>query len=211
MCQGLHELFRDPALPRHRFPFDGGEMPMNGIYVLFEEGEAGHGGERIVRIGTHTGEGQLRSRLAQHFLTANKDRSIFRKNIGRAMLRRDGDSYLEVWQIDFTTRAKREAFGQRRDEAHQARIEEQVSAYIRERFAFVVFELAEKADRLHWEELLIATVAACPNCGPSEDWLGTHSPVAKIRDGGLWLVQGLKGQVMGGADLQTLRKLVRRG
>ena len=39
--------------------------------------------DRIVRIGTHTGENQLRSRLMQHFVKENKNRSIFRKNIGR--------------------------------------------------------------------------------------------------------------------------------
>jgi len=33
------------------------------------------------------------SRLLQHFVMENKDRSIFRKNIGRALLARAGDPY----------------------------------------------------------------------------------------------------------------------
>ena len=80
-CKIFHELVC--SMKRYRFPFDESSIPQDGIYFLFEKGEIGHGAERIVRIGTHTGEGQLPSRLWQHFLNENKDRSIFRKNIGR--------------------------------------------------------------------------------------------------------------------------------
>ena len=38
------------------------------IYVLFEHGESAHGSNRIVRVGTLTGSGQLPSRLTQHFV-----------------------------------------------------------------------------------------------------------------------------------------------
>jgi len=37
------------------------------------------------------------------------DRSIFRKNIGRALLNRDRDDYLQIWEIDFMTRGNRES------------------------------------------------------------------------------------------------------
>lgn len=57
ICQQLHALCN--ALPRHRFPFDEQAIPRNGIYILFEKGEQAHGGDRIVRVGTHTGENQL--------------------------------------------------------------------------------------------------------------------------------------------------------
>ena len=67
-----------------------------------------HGAKRIVRVGTHTGTGQLRSRLRQHFLVENKDRSIFRKNIGRALLNRDHDPFLPTWDLDRTSRLARE-------------------------------------------------------------------------------------------------------
>jgi hypothetical protein len=84
ICASLHKKLA--SLSRYAFPFHASMLPYNGIYVLFESGETGHGTDRIVRIGTHTGDGQLPSRLQQHFLDANKDRSIFRKNIGRALL-----------------------------------------------------------------------------------------------------------------------------
>jgi len=92
-CDKIHRLFN--GMERFNFPFDETKIPLNGIYVLFEKGEKGHGMNRIVRIGTHTGKNQLRSRLMQHFINENKDRSIFRKNIGRALLSKARDIFLE--------------------------------------------------------------------------------------------------------------------
>ena len=92
-CKTLHKLFN--SMKRFSFPFDEEAIPKNGIYILFEKGERAHEADRIVRIGTHTGSNQLRSRLKQHFLNENKDRSIFRKNIGRAILNKNKDSFLE--------------------------------------------------------------------------------------------------------------------
>src|SRR5262245_51438780 len=109
LCSNLHELARRGTV--FSFPFDRGDIPPHGIYALFEAGEEAHGGGRIVRVGTHTGDRQLRSRLTQHFEKENKDRSIFRKNIGRALLIRDGDPYLAEWEIDRTSRAAREQHG----------------------------------------------------------------------------------------------------
>jgi len=86
------------------YPFELDKIPQNGIYFLFEKGEIAHGYRRIVRVGTHTGENQLRNRLSQHFFNENKDRSIFRKNVGRAILSKNCDPYLSVWELDFTTR-----------------------------------------------------------------------------------------------------------
>src|SRR5437867_1174243 len=104
-CEALHEWVN--SLPALRFPFNDSAIPMNGIYVLFERGEVAHGTNRIVRVGTHSGINQLRSRLRQHFLVENKDRSIFRKNIGRALLNRDHDPFLPTWELDRTSRLAR--------------------------------------------------------------------------------------------------------
>jgi len=91
ICSEIHSIFHSSQ--RHAFPFNEGDIPLNGIYVLFENGEHGHQGDRIVRVGSHTGVNQLRSRLKQHFLLENKDRSIFRKNIGRAILNKNNDPF----------------------------------------------------------------------------------------------------------------------
>jgi len=188
-CARLHRAIW--ALPRHHHPVDPDLVPRNGIYIVFEEGEEGHGGPRIVRIGTHTGDNQLRSRLRQHFVQENKDRSIFRKNIGRAMLARSQDDYLEVWDLDLTTRAAKDQHGHRVNTELQAEIETRVSEYIQGKFSVALIEVATKDDRLRLEARLISTVSRCQTCSPSDGWLGRCSPKAKIRESGLWQVNEL--------------------
>jgi len=74
---GLHKLAWSETL--HSFPFKPGLLPSNGIHVLFEAGECSHGGRRIVRVGSHTGDNQLVARLDQHFLREKNDVStLFR-------------------------------------------------------------------------------------------------------------------------------------
>src|SRR5713101_1241907 len=109
VCEALHGWAS--SLPSFHFPFGESQIPLNGIYILFEKGETAHGTNRIVRIGTHTGSAQLRSRLRQHFLIENKDRSIFRKNIGRALLNRDHDPFLPWWELDRTSQTMRNQHG----------------------------------------------------------------------------------------------------
>jgi len=77
----LHQLFNRQK--RFSFPFQEKkkEIPSNGIYIIFEKGETFHGMDRIIRIGTHTGDNQLFSRLNQHFLKENKNRSILVKRL----------------------------------------------------------------------------------------------------------------------------------
>ena len=84
-CRFIHDLAGN--FDRHKFPFQPERIPESGIYLLFEAGEAAHGTDRIVQVGTHSGERRLRSRLREHD-SPNKDRSILRKNIGLALLRR---------------------------------------------------------------------------------------------------------------------------
>lgn len=189
LCRKVHEIIWE--LPRHRFPFNDRDIPANGIYVLFEKGEEGHGGDRIVRVGTHTGDNQLRSRLKQHFINENKDRSIFRKNIGRAILSKDSDSFLEHWDLDLTTRMKREQYQDIVDLDYQKNIEKRVSTYIQDRFSFSVFSVDAKEERLGVESKIISTVSWCDECKPSSRWLGMQSPKQKIRESGLWLVNEL--------------------
>ncbi|MBL0721133.1 MAG: hypothetical protein JJV88_00975 [Sulfurovum sp.] len=101
ICNNIHHIFQN--LKRYKFPFNEEELPKNGIYILFEKNELAHNGERIVRVGTHTGDDNLAKRLKEHFMKENKDRSIFRKNIGRAILSKKDDSFLEQWNWDLTT------------------------------------------------------------------------------------------------------------
>jgi hypothetical protein len=201
VCEALH-LWAN-SLPVLQFPFDVGRIPLNGLYILFERGEVAHGTNRIVRVGTHTGANQLRSRLRQHFLIEHKDRSIFRKNIGRALLNRDNDPFLPVWELDRTSRKMRNQHNAI-DMKRQAAIEKSVSAYICDHFSFVVVRVDEKADRLRLEAKMISTVSLCEECLPSAQWLGLFSPKAKIRESGLWLVNELYKSPLSFGDLAQL-------
>lgn len=203
-CAELHALLQNAE--RHSFPFDAKAIPKNGIYVLFEKEEKGHGADRIVRIGTHTGNNQLRSRLHQHFLKENKDRSIFRKNIGRAILNKANDPFLEPWEWDVTPTANKKKYSSRLNFARQAEVEALVSDHIRKHFSFVVCEVQDKEQRLELESRLISTVSRCTCCGPSDSWLGLHSPKKRIRESGLWLVNELYKDPLRATDWEFLCK-----
>ena len=65
---------------------------------------------------------------------------------------------------------------------------------LRKKFAFRFIEVAEQAQRMGREGLeaaLIGTLASCPTCVSSPEWLGKHSPKPQIRESGLWLVHHL--------------------
>jgi hypothetical protein len=193
ICARIHRIAR--GLRRFRFPFDDAQLPPNGVYILFEQGEEGHEGERIVRVGTHTGQDNLPARLREHFETPNKDRSIFRKNIGRALLsRRKDQALLGQWNHSLTRRADRELYGESLDRSKLDSVEAEVREYIKRRFTFAVMPVNEKLDRLALESGLIASVAQCCLCTASTDWLGNYSPKRKIRRYGLWQEQHVEGQ-----------------
>ena len=188
-CSKLHKLFRRKM--RFTFPFDEELLPQNGIYVLFEKGENGHNGDRIVRIGTHTGENELINRLNQHFIKENKDRSIFRKNLGRCFLNRISDPFLEKWNLDLISRANREKHEDEVDFEYQQEIEHRVTGYLQGAFSFAVIQVSDKERRASLEARLISTISTCDGCEPSQLWFGNYSPKKKIRESGLWQEQHL--------------------
>lgn len=222
-CEGLHGLVQ--TLPLVRYPFELERLPRNGIYFFFEEGEVcGHSGSapRIVRVGTHR-QDNFRSRISDHYLMRRrpppigdpdrpcpKDRSIFRKNLGRAILNRDRDPYLEVWERDFTSRAAREEIRGRRSPETEVRVESEVTQLLRERFSFRFLAVEQERDRLGGEGLeraLIGTLARCGACRGSDGWLGRHSPKDCIRESGLWLTQHLKDEPLTPAQEDLLTRL----
>jgi len=206
-CAILHGIVC--SMKRYYFPFDDSAIPQDGIYVLFQKGEVAHGVERIVRIGTHTGDGQLPSRLWQHFLNENKDRSIFRKNIGRAILNRANDPFLEQWEIDLTTRRNKAKYSHKIDFDRQKEIESKVTQFIQKNFSFSVFPIRSKTKRLKTESKLISTVSLCNDCGPSNKWLGNYSPKNKIRESGLWLVNELYKTPLTVEELKQIEKQIK--
>ena len=207
----LHQLFNQQK--RFSFPFQEkkDEIPSNGIYVIFEKGETFHGMDRITRVGTHTGEDQLFSRLNQHFLKENKNRSIFRKNIGRSLLHKENHPYAKEWEYDTTSREGKEKYAELLNLEFEKELEKRISTHIHENLSFVVFEVKTKEDRLFWEEKIIATLSKAAKQGeikPSDKWLGNFSPIEKIRNSGLWLVQGLDKEGLTEDEFEKLKKLI---
>lgn len=207
LCKWLHSQLE--ILPLIRFPFDTEQLPLNGIYFFYEQGETwGHSGDkqRVVRVGTHR-DGNFRNRIKEHFLMnrssfeiyANKpkysDRSIFRKNIGRALLTRDCDKYIDTWNIDFTKRENRQLFGNSRDAKKEEMIEKEITKILKDSFQFRFIIINVETERMGSQGLessLIGTLSQCRICRPSVTWLGNFSPVREIRESGLWLKQHVR-------------------
>lgn len=204
-CEWIHRKLEE--LPIMKYPFDLIKLPLNGIYFFYEEGENNtfNGKNRIVRVGTHKNN-NFRTRINDHFLfnerkmnfnemkPAPKDRSIFRKNLGRAIIKRDSDNYMHIWNIDFTTRKNRELYGYRRDIEKEKALELQITEILRNNFSFRFIIVDELVDRMGGEGLessLIGTVAYCPSCKPSLTWLGKFHPNKEIQQSGLWQIQNL--------------------
>ncbi|MCE9508517.1 MAG: hypothetical protein K8R48_09450 [Alphaproteobacteria bacterium] len=201
-CQCVHKTLA--MWPRFRAGFNPKELPRNGLYFLFEKGEIAHGGERIVRVGTHTGQNNLPKRLHEHLYTPNKDRSIFRKHIGRCLLARQSDLFLAFWELDLTTKKQREKSGYLVDKKRLAEVEKDVSDYINENFSFAVLPVEDKENRLRIEAGMLSTIAQCSECIASAHWLGRHHPNPVIRESGLWNIQGLKGDPFSQTEIEAL-------
>ncbi|HEX2921813.1 MAG TPA: hypothetical protein VHO50_11675 [Bacteroidales bacterium] len=203
----LHIIFNH--LKRYNYDYSIlKEIPKNGIYVLFEVGESHKNLNRIVRIGTHTGENQLPSRLFQHFENENQRRSIFRKNIGRCILNKTHSNYLKYWDLPFTSIIDKEKNFAFIDLEFEKNVERQISEYLQKNFSFCVFEINSKDDRLYWESKIIATIAQAENVKPSPCWLGNYSPLKKIKLHGLWQIQGLYGPQINPIEFENLKKMI---
>jgi hypothetical protein len=222
-CKWLHEILE--KLPLIKYPFKLELLPLSGIYFFYEEEEIwGHGDEklRIVRIGTHRGN-NFRNRISEHFLINERkmdfdksnpkpaDRSIFRKNLGRALLNRNKDLYLKIWEIDFLPRDNRVKYGDLRDIEKEKSIERQITEILRDRFFFRFIIIENDDERIGgkgFESKLIGTVSRCKKCKPSKDWLGNYSPKEQIRTAGLWLTQHLNAEEINDKDMIIIKKLV---
>lgn len=206
LCEKLHHI----VMKGKRFNFSSGysDIPKNGIYILFENGETAHGCDRIVRIGTHKGDRELKNRIAQHFENENKNRSIFRKNIGRCFLQQNNDTYLDIWNLDTTTKVKKELYASIIDREFEEKIEKRISKYIQTNFSFALFEVPTKEERLYFEARFIGTVSGCDKCQPSNKWLGLSSPIEKIKKSGLWQVMELYSTPLTEEELDTLSTML---
>jgi hypothetical protein len=55
---------------------------------------------------------------------------------------------------------------------------------------------------------MISTVSLCDTCAPSAQWLGLSSPIKKIRESGLWIVNELYKEPLSVDDLEQLSSAI---
>lgn len=191
----LHKLFNNPKLPFYGFEDLYKVKCTNGIYIFFEKGEIYKNLKRIVRIGTNRTQGRFYKRLKDHYVANNKDGSIFRKNIGIAILNKRNDPYLKVWDKDTSNKQKfKKENPTLLNDEYQKEIEAEVSNYIINNVFFTYLEVENREIRLLLERKLIASIWRDIDFKPSDNWLGMYSTKNSIRECGLWLVQGLKSE-----------------
>lgn len=206
LCKALHILLN--KLPRLDWTMINNIPFKNGIYIMFEKGQSILGMDRIVRVGTHRGHDRLITRLKDHFVKEDSDRSIFRKNIGRVLLNKAKDPYINVWELDYTKAAERDKNRYLLDEAKESKLEEQISDYLRYNVSFVCLPVETKIERLRLEEGIIALLNQTCYFKPSDNWIGLSSPISEISSSGLWNRQGLDREPLNTSEFNKIKQLV---
>jgi len=145
---------------------------------------------------------------------APKDRSIFRKNIGRALLKKKNSEYLTIGEYDFTTNKEQQKHRHERDTAFEYATEEEITNILRKKFSFRFIEIDDQELRMGKKGLegrLIGTLSHCSRCQPSSHWLGHHSPKMRIQESGLLLIQHLNDDRMTDKDKVWISRLIADG
>ena len=193
----IHELLE--LLPLYRHPVKRRDLPSNGIYFFYEEGEVIKIGsrviKRIVRVGTHREQDRFPNRILDHFY-GNKNSSIFRRHLGAAILAKENpyDPRLREWI---------------RGSMSLRDIEEKVNKLLREKFSFRYVRVDDREERLELEERLISTLARFSPKYVSPNWLGCYSPSREINESGLWNVEHVDSpRHIGPKQLSRLEQLV---
>ncbi|MBT1159863.1 hypothetical protein J1C56_30415 [Aminobacter anthyllidis] len=177
-------------------------VPKRGVYIFLDGAERNFRGAgfRVVRIGTHAvsagSQASLRGRLRNHLgpssQIGNHRGSIFRLHIGIAMLEAGpGHGSLATWGEGQDARPEVKSL----EIAHELA----VSRYLQD-LEVVLLEVDDEPSkeslRAKVEMQLIALFSESMrtiDC-PGPDWLGLKSPVAQIRQSGLWNIRGIGGK-----------------
>jgi len=212
-CKLVHEILEQ--FPKVKYPFDMKKLPKNGIYFFYENTELwGHNesnNSRIVRVGTHRANDNFRSRIRNHYgknlrvnhenISANMhNSSIFRKNIGMAILNQEKNNYLEIWNKCEPKSNRSITF--------EKKIEARVTELLRMNFSFRFIIFKDKSMRMYFESKLIGILAQCSLCNPSSTWFGRHSPKKEIQSSGLWQTQHLRSDELNAKDTDELLECI---
>lgn len=225
ICKWLHEVLEKLPLIKIKSSFDIKELPKDGIYFFYEEGETwGHGGNkpRIVRIGSHK-KGNFRTRIKSHYLFNESridkmsldrpkpaDGSIMRNHIGKALLAKRDRSYIDIWTKSLTSRENRTKYRALRNIELEKELEIEISKIIREKFSFRFIKVPNGSEVMgkKFEGNIIGTLSHCSLCHKSNNWLGNNSNIDKIRESGLWLCQHLRDAPLDDNQKELIEKFV---
>lgn len=94
-CEKLHKIL----MQAKRFYYSDFKnnyisIPSNGVYIMYQNGETGHNGDRIVRVGTHI-TGTLPNRIYKHYDIKSLDVSVFRRKIFDSGISDDINKYIQ--------------------------------------------------------------------------------------------------------------------
>ena len=88
----------------------------------------------------------------------------------------------------------------------------EVSRLLQEKFSFRFVMMGNERERkgnAGIESRIIGTLSRCSCCCSSDSWLGRHSPIDKIRESGLWLVQHLESEGLTDLGMERLSECIR--
>lgn len=204
----VHEYFNNKE--RFSFPYDKKELKIisdsNGLYVLFEKGETYKTFDRIVRIGSHDGNGRLIKRLNNHFHSTNHRLSVFRKHIGRCFLNMEADKYLKDWDRPFKSRIEKEIHKEFVNIEYEKKYEQLVTNYICNNLSFAVIpQVYNNIERDRIEEGLISLLSQATEKTSSKNWIGNNHPDPRIKNAKIWNIEYLNHRPL---DLKEFKELI---
>ena len=141
--------------------------------------------------------------------------SIFRKNIGRAMLNKEQKiELLKYWNIKMSKPENKKYFNNELQLECRS-LENKITNYLCANMEFVVFNLEKAEDRLRYEEAIIATLHKSKDFKASENWLGNYVPTNiknnHVVDSRMWISQGINAKELTDAEFQRLMTLCSDG
>ena len=181
-CEIVHQLL--DQLPKYdKKPSEcNGKIPKNGIYFWYENGETRNGGRlRITRVGINKKQDRLHGRINEHY-TSDRVGSSFRKDIGAALMSKNGESVSEIkeWRKD------RKKEDPRFKDPKFVCYNSYTTQELKQHFSYCVLKIDDLCERSVLEIRLISLFSNCNHCLPTCTWLGKYSDKQEIRDSGLW-------------------------
>jgi len=185
-CEKIHRILEE--LPKYSSPSSA--LPRNGLYFFYEQGEicAHTGKPRVVRVGNHPrSQDRLVTRLREHYgeigYPEKKNGSVFRRLLGGAILRRRDPNHPCL--LPSPGEGHWEKHGRRTCELCRP-LEDEVTKLLKTAFTFRCVEITAMNERNEMERKLIATLARCHECGPSQSWLGLWAYSQNVQRSGMW-------------------------